>query len=198
MDLKQAIANLERRGFAVSHFATAQEAADYLVSAIAGTTVGLGGSQTLEALGIYERLQEKNEVFWHWYHKDADLIRSATRARVYLTSANAIAQTGEIVNIDGRGNRIAATLYDKDAVYFVVGINKFTDDFDSALWRARNVAAPKNAQRLGSKTPCAVRADKCYDCNSPGRICRGLSVLWAPMLDMQKMEVVIIDEELGA
>ena len=69
-------------------------------------------------------------------------------------------------------------------------------DYDSALWRLRNVVAPKNAQRLGRKTPCAVKADKCYNCSSPDRICKGLVVLYQKMRAMD-MEVVLIDQELG-
>ena len=118
-------------------------------------------------------------------------------ARVYLTSANGVAETGEIINIDGTGNRVAATLFHKDVVYIIIGTNKIAEDYDKALWRARNIASPKNAQRLGRKTPCAVRGDRCYDCRSAERICRGLVVLWEPLNGVKKTEVVIIDEALG-
>jgi hypothetical protein len=88
-------------------------------------------------------------------------------------------------------------MYGKERVYMVVGTNKFADNFDAALWRARNIAAPKNAQRLGMKTPCAVKADKCYDCSSPDRICSELSVFWTKPGGVGKIEIVIIDQELG-
>ena len=74
--------------------------------------------------------------------------------------------------------------------------NKLAPTYDEALWRARNIAAPKNAQRLHAKTPCAVRADHCYDCKSPGRICRALTVLWGAMMGSD-MEVVLVNEDLG-
>ena len=197
MNIERTIENLEKRGFEVRRFKNRREAADYLVESIKGATVGIGGSVTVEQLGIYDRLQENNTVYWHWGGKDPQVVKAATGARVYITSANAVAETGEIINIDGRGNRVAATLFDKDAVYIVIGTNKIAEDFDAALWRARNIAGPRNAKRLNKKTPCAVRADKCYDCNSPERICRGLVVLWGKMLDIPKVEVVIIEEELG-
>ena len=108
-----------------------------------------------------------------------------------------MAETGELVNIDGTCNRIASSVYGHKRVYFVVGVNKIEPDYDRALWRARNVAAPKNAQRLGRKTPCAVKADRCYDCKSPERICRGLSVIWGRPTPVETMEVVLIGEELG-
>lgn len=198
MDIEKVKKNLEERGFVVSFFETKQEAADYLVESINGTTVGLGGSMTLDELGIYDRLAKNNTVSWHWLNKVPEIIKAATESRVYISSANAISQNGEIVNIDGRGNRVAGTLFDKKRVYIVAGINKITEDLDSAIWRARNIASPKNAQRLGVKTPCAVKGDKCYDCRSPERICRGLVVLYGPMLDMERVEVVLIGEELGA
>jgi hypothetical protein len=81
-------------------------------------------------------------------------------------------------------------------VYFVIGENKIAKDYDSALYRARNIAAPLNARRLGVKTPCAVKADRCYNCNSPERICRGLSALWCkPMTG--EFEVILVHEDLG-
>lgn len=121
----------------------------------------------------------------------------AATAEVYVLSANAIAEdTGEILNIDGTGNRVSASLFGHRKVYFVAGKNKVSPDYDSALWRLRNVVAPKNARRLGRKTPCAEKADKCHNCNSPDRICKGLVVLYQKMRAMD-MEVVLIDQELG-
>lgn len=198
MNVEKTIENLRARGFAVKHFASAAECVDYLAGSISDTTVGLGGSMTLEQLGLYDRLTGNNSVSWHWFHKTPEIIKAATESKVYICSANAVAQTGEIVNIDGRGNRVAGTLYGKKEVYIIIGTNKITEDLDSAILRARNVAAPRNAQRLGVKTPCAVKGDRCYDCRSPQRICRGLVVLYGPMLDMEKVEVVIVDEVLGA
>jgi hypothetical protein len=81
-------------------------------------------------------------------------------------------------------------------VYFVIGRNKLASTFDEALWRARNIAAPKNAQKLGRKTPCAVKGDRCYNCKSPDRICRSLVVLWEPSAGMET-EIVLVDEDLG-
>ena len=189
--------NLESRGYTVRVFATGKEAADYLDAALDGKSVGFGGSMTLDALGLYERLGTHNQVIWHWKQADkAAAHRSALSAGVYLTSVNGLAETGELINIDGTGNRVAATLFVHEKVYFVVGRNKLAPTYDEALWRARNIASPKNAQRLGKKTPCAVKGDRCYDCKSPDRVCRGLVTLWGPMMGMEA-EVLLIDEELG-
>lgn len=193
-DIEKLRKNLEDRGIQSSYFATAQAAADYLDQQIDGTTVGIGGSMTVKVMGLYPRLSAHNQVAWHW---EGDSLEEAAKTEVYLTSANGVAETGELVNIDGNCNRIASSVYGHKRVYFVVGINKIEPDYDRALWRARNVAAPKNAQRLGRKTPCAVKGDRCYDCKSPERICRGLSVIWGRPTPVEVMEVVLIGEELG-
>ena len=191
-DIERLRKNLEDRGIRSSYFATAQ-AADYLDRQIDGTTVGIGGSMTVKAMGLYPRLSAHNRVVWHW---EGGSLEEAAGTEVYLTSANGVAETGELVNIDGNCNRIASSVYGHKRVYFVVGINKIEPDYDRALWRARNIAAPKNAQRLGRKTPCAVKGDRCNDCKSPERICRGLVVLWEAVANME-MEVVLIDQDLG-
>ena len=189
--------NLEAKGFRVSTFETAQAAADYLNGAIDGVSVGFGGSVTLDQMGLYDRLAAHNNVIWHWKAEDKLAARyQAITTDMYITSVNGLAETGELINIDGIGNRVAATLFGHKKVWFVVGRNKLAPTYDEALWRARNIAAPKNAQKLQKKTPCAIKADRCYDCKSPDRICRGLVVLWEAVTSME-MEVVLIDEELG-
>lgn len=186
---------LRQRGYTVHVFETGAEAADYLSGAIDGVSVGIGGSVTVQQLGLYDRLAQHNQVYWHWQGGPEQRAKAA-EADVYLTSANGLAETGEILNIDGAGNRVASTLYGHKKVYFVIGANKLAPTRDEALWRARNIAAPRNAQRLGKKTPCAVKGDKCYDCKSPDRICRGLVELWGPMMGMET-EVILIGEDLG-
>ena len=187
---------LERRGYTVRTFAAAEEAAAYLDGAIDGKTVGFGGSATLDALGVYDKLAAHNTVIWHWKQEANAARKAAMQTQVYLSSANGLAESGEIVNIDGTGNRVSATLFGHEKVYIVIGRNKLAPTYEEALWRARNIAAPKNAQRLGRKTPCAVHGDRCYDCKSPERICRGLVVLWEAVANME-MEVVLIDQDLG-
>ena len=187
--------NLEARGFAVKTFATAAEAAAYLDASIDGVTVGIGGSLTVQAMGLHEKLSAHNTVHWHWTDGQEARAKSAG-ADVYITSANGLAETGEVINIDGFGNRVASTLYGHKKLYFIIGRNKLAPTYDEALWRARNIAAPKNAQRLGKKTPCAVKGDRCYDCKSPDRICRGLVVLWGPSMGVET-EIVLVDEDLG-
>lgn len=186
--------NLEARGFTVRTFAAKEEAADYLDREIDGVSVGFGGSMTVQEMGLYPRLAAHNRAVWHW---DTAGLAEAAATDVYIASVNGLAETGELINIDGTGNRVASTLFGHKKVYFVVGKNKLAPDYDQALWRARNIASPKNAQRIGVKTPCAVKGDRCYDCKSPERICRGLVVLWEKPKAIETMEVILIDEELG-
>ena len=200
MDFTTVEKNLRERGFKVSAFATAQEAADYLNAQIDGASVSFGGSVTLSQMGLFESLGKHNTIYSHWNVPDgmnADEVREkAATCEHYLLSANGLAETGEIINIDGTGNRVASSLFGHKKVWYVVGSNKLAPTYEEALWRARNISAPKNAQRLGVKTPCAVNGDRCYDCKSPQRICRGLVVMWEAIRSCES-EVVLVDETLG-
>ncbi|WP_077613127.1 lactate utilization protein [Clostridium sp. Marseille-P2415] len=191
---------LRDKGYIVNVFDTVRQASAYIDAQVDSQTIGFGGSMTLEQMGLYEMLNKHNTVFWHHRIPDGrtskEVRLQANGANIYISSVNGLAETGEIINIDGNCNRIASIFYGHEKIYFVVGKNKLEKDYDSALYRARNIAAPLNAKRLGVKTPCAVKGDKCYDCKSPERICRGLSVLWdKPMTG--EFEVILIDEELG-
>ena len=192
--------NLCARGYTVSCFETATEAADYLDAAIDQKTVGMGGSVTLGQMNIYDRLSSHNQVYNHARPKEGqtprDIFPLAAQAQIYLSSVNGLAETGEIVNIDGNCNRISSICFGHEKVYLVVGKNKRAPDYDAALWRARNIAAPKNAKRLNKNTPCAKEADRCYNCQSPERICRALSVFWERPRACE-FEIVLINEELG-
>ena len=109
MDLEKLAKNVRARGFDFFHAATAEEAVQHVLEQVQNTTVGIGGSTTVDQLGLYDRLKENNEVHWHW--KDgpkAEVYRDAAEAEVYLSGVNGIAETGELVNIDGKGNRVAA------------------------------------------------------------------------------------------
>lgn len=192
--------NLEKNGYRVISFDTAQEAVQWLDAQIDAATVGFGGSMTVKQTGIYDLLKTHNRAFWHADVPQGetafDVRMHARETDVYIASANAVAETGEIVNIDGMGNRVAEITFGHKEVYLLIGKNKIAPDLESAVFRARNVAAPKNAQRLGRNTPCAVKGDKCYNCDSPERICRALSVLWRAPTGA-KYTVLLIGEELG-
>ncbi len=197
MDTSKLEKNLRARGIDFKYFETGAQAADYLAGELAGATVGMGGSKTLEAIGLYEKLTDRAEVFWHWKQEPEAARAGAAAAQVYVSSANGIAETGEIVNIDGMGNRVASTFYGHSRVYIVAGVNKLMPSLDEAIGRARNVAAPKNARRFGKKTPCAQGELRCHYCSSPERICRTMSIIMGKSMGVEKQEVVLINEELG-
>ncbi len=179
-------------GFAFSYFDTAAEAADYLLEKCRGKRTTFGGSMTLTELGLYERLKGADEdVTWH---ARGDGFRA--EGDVYLTSANALSETGEIVNIDGNCNRIAGSIYGFKEGYVVCGVNKLTADLTAAMRRARKVAGPLNARRLNRKTPCAVTG-VCADCRSPERICKVMAITMQPPGLFEHYEVIIIGEHIG-
>jgi len=192
--------NLEKKGYKVSVFDTAVQAANYMSSAVTDTTVGIGGSMSVLEMGLYEKLSANNSVYWHWKAtanmSGTKMMEMARKADIYICSVNGIARTGEIINIDGNGNRIAETLYGHKKVYLIVGENKIAPDFEKAVWRARNIAAPLNAKRLGAATPCAVKGDRCYNCSSPAKICRGVSVFIEKPTGCE-YEIVLVKEKLG-
>ena len=195
MNLEKTIKNLKNRNFKVSYFATRAEASEYLNSQMDGSTIGIGGCKTAEELGLFQSLSQHNEVFWHWKVPGQETYRNAAAARYYISSANAISEDGEILNIDGRGNRVASTLFGHEKLFIVAGVNKIEENFEAALSRARNVAAVTNVKRFDMPVPCKID-DKCHDCRVPGHACNALVVLWSPMMDMET-EVVLIGEELG-
>ncbi len=172
----------------------------YLDEAIDGKTVGFGDSQTLYNMGLYEMLQTHNDVCSPMHLKDSEtfdeVAKQCIKTQIYLLSVNGASEQGEMVNIDGHGNRVSCSLYGHEKVYFVFGINKIAPTLEDAIWRARNIAAPINAKRLGYKTPCAVKGDRCYDCNSSDRICNAM-VLHLHKLSRCDVEVIVIGQELG-
>jgi len=121
--------------------------------------------------------------------------RECVLTDVFLCSVNAATIQGELLNMDGTGNRVAGSLFGHKKVYFIIGRNKFCDSIEKAVNRIRQVAAPMNAKRLGKRTPCAVTGH-CADCSSPDRICNALTIHWKKMSNIE-MEIVLIDEDLG-
>ena len=200
MDAEKLQRSLRARGWDFKHFATGEEAADYLAGELSGASVGIGGCGTADAIGLYDKLKAVcPDVAWHW--KEEDQLAARMRAMTtdaYVCSANAIAETGEIVNIDGMGNRIAATTFGHKRLYIVAGKNKVCPDLESAIHRARNVAAPLRARSMGMNTPCTRGEElKCCDCSAADRVCCAMTILMHKMMGMDKCELILIDQDLG-
>ena len=160
MNLDTVKSNLEKKGYTVFIFDTEQDAVSYLKSTISGTDVGFGGSQTLTDLDLRHVLAENNKVIVPDFPEEGESFRSTADkcldTEVFLLSANAVTEAGEIVNIDGTGNRLAGSLYGHKRVIYVIGENKIGGTLEEAIRRARNIAAPKNALGLYRRTPCAM------------------------------------------
>ena len=164
MDLTKLKSNLEKKGYKVSIFDDDSEAVEYLETVINGVSVGFGGSQTLTSLDLHHILAKNNQVFVPDFAPEGETFHSmaikAMNTDVYLLSANAISENGEIVNIDMVGNRLAGSLFGHKKVFYIVSENKIGGTLEQAVYRARNVAAPKNALGLYCKTPCAMAVQK--------------------------------------
>ena len=196
-DLEKTRKNLENRGFRAHVFATGAEAADYLAQTLHNTCIGIGGSVTIDEIGAYDRLSADNDVIWRWKKPTPDSRERGAAAETFLCSANGVSETGEIVNIDGYGNRVAPTIYGPERVFLVVGKNKIAPDLNGAIDRARNIAAPLNARRLNRHTPCAVGEPRCHDCRSPEKICGVMTVFFMPPTSIKEFHVLLVNEDLG-
>ena len=201
MDIEKTGRSLEKNRYTVSFFESSEEAAEYIDKAIDGRTVGFGDSMTMKSMKLYERLSKHNQVYDPNQSTDNDefleLAKKCLDTEIYLTSVNAISETGEMVNIDGTGNRVAGSLFGHEKVYFVVTTNKIEESLEKAVYRARNIAGPKNALKYNLRTPCVIKGDRCYDCASPDRICNTLNIYLKKMNDIDDVEIVLIDEKLG-
>ena len=111
----------------------------------------------MKEMGLFEALQQKNVVVWHNKIPGRSVRKLANSADIYISSANAVTETGELVNIDGTGNRVAMTAFGPQSCYYIIGRNKITANISDAYSRCKNVAVPLNARRLGAKTPCVVK-----------------------------------------
>lgn len=185
--------NFEAHGFTVRFFDTADDAAEHLAHRLAGQTVGFGDSETLISMKMYEKLTAAGCTVW--FHKvpdhPSDVLIRARDASWYLLSANGISETGEIVNIDGNGNRLTSTTFGKKTVFFVVGRNKVVPTMYDAVERAENIARPLNAKKYLGVDASQEALDARMD-----RMDRAILILKKPVHGM-KAELLLIDEDLG-
>jgi hypothetical protein len=163
--------------------------------------IGLGGSRTLEELDILNLLRNGQYDLQDQYapglarEEQLRLRREGTLAPWFLSGVNAISETGEMVFIDGMCNRVAGVLYNAEKVLLVSGVNKICPDLDKALWRARNIAAPTNAKRLNTGSPC-TEAGICSDCNNERRICNA-TVIVHSQRDPGRIFLLLVGGEFG-
>ena len=161
-----------------------------------GSRIAMGGCMSAHEIGLIEALEAGNYNYIDRSKLDARAgLMAAYDADVFLSSANAITSDGIMVNIDGNSNRVSCIAQGPRKVVFIVGLNKVCDDLDGAMKRARNVAAPCNAQRFDIKTPCR-ETGKCFDCKSPDTICcQFLITRYSRHTD--RIHVILVNENLG-
>lgn len=196
--------NLEVNHFTVHRAGNKDEAREIALSLIPpGAKVGMGNSLTLRETGIFAALTSGafNTInqFEAGISPEENLRRrkAGMIADVYFTSTNVLTMDGALINVDGKGNRVAAMMFGPDRVVVVVGKNKIVVDEAAAWEKMRGSIAPTLAKRLGRATPCAGTGT-CSDCQSPQRICRCYTVIRSQMpADRDRIHIILVDEDLG-
>lgn len=204
---------LEKNGMTTYYLSAKEEVVPLLETLIpAGSTVGIGGSMTLFEAGVIDHLRQPKYHLFDRYQEGLSrqsvekIYRDSLTADVYLSSTNALTEEGELYNVDGNGNRVAALVYGPKSVIIIAGINKIVPDLEAAIYRVKTVAAPKNCVRLHCKTYCQ-KAGKCVSlrqphpgmtdgCSSPTRICRHYHVA-GPQRQKGRIQVILVGESLG-
>lgn len=200
--VKKAIEKLEAHEFKAIFVRTKEEAIQEIWKYVTPKQkIGVGGSLTIRNLGIMEQLEAQGHTIYdHWKpglpkEKVLEIRRAQMTSDLFLGSVNAITLSGELINIDGVGNRVNSINFGPGKVILVAGYNKIVEDVQEGLHRVKNVAAPLNAKRLNIDVPCA-KLGKCVDCNSPNRICR-VTMIHERKPSLTDMLIILVGEELG-
>ena len=198
----KAIEKLVAHDFKAIYVKTKEEAVEEIWKhVVPKQKIGVGGSLTIRGLGILEKLEAQGyAIYDHWKpglskENNLQVRKSQMTSDLFLSSSNAITLNGELVNIDGAGNRVNSSNFGPGKVILVAGFNKIVEDVQEGIKRIKNVAAPLNARRLNIDVPCA-KVGKCVDCNSPNRICR-LIVIHERRPLLTDILIILVGEELG-
>ena len=195
---QKVIKGLESRNMSGYYAGTKEEALKIALELIPkGSSVTMGGAMSAHEIGLVEALKSPD---YNFIDRDKAVDKRAAMLAAYdadffLSSANAMTEDGIMINVDGNANRVSAIAQGPKKVIFIVGMNKITKDVDSAMKRARNVAAPINAQRFGLSTPCTATGS-CMDCKSPDTICCQI-LITRYSKHKDRIHVILVDEQLG-
>jgi L-lactate utilization protein LutB len=195
------IKNLQSRHFDAYYCETKEEALEKALSLIpAGSSVGWGGALSAQQIGLLDAVNAGNFVALDRDkaanpQEREEIMRKCLMADTFITGANAISLEGQMVNIDGNGNRVAAIIYGPKQVLVIAGMNKVEDSLEAAVTRARTVAAPMNKQRFPLQTPCEVTGT-CANCKSDGCICNQI-VITRNCKPAGRIKFILVREELG-
>ena len=193
---------LNHRGYQAQFCADENAAVESVLGLIPEqASVGIPGTVTIRQLGLMEKLSERgNKIFQHWDpslkpEEKKQRFLDANSADWFLTSSNAITLSGDLVNIDGVGNRVSAMAWAPGKILYVIGMNKICPDLQSAIERVRNVATPPNCVRLNGQTPCA-KLGHCANCDVPDRVCRMLAIMERPPFGRES-HILLVGANLG-
>ena len=195
---QKVIKGLESRNMSGYYAGTKEEALKIALELIPkGSSVTMGGAMSAHEIGLVEALKSPDYNFID-RDKASDkraAMLAAYDADFFLSSANAMTEDGIMINVDGNANRVSAIAQGPKKVILIVGMNKITKDVDSAMKRARNVAAPINAQRFGLSTPCTATGS-CMDCKSPDTICCQI-LITRYSKHKDRIHVILVNDNLG-
>ena len=195
---QKVIKGLESRNMTGYYAASKEEALKIALDVIPKqSSVSMGGAMSAREIGLVQALKDGDYEFIDRdaYEDGRAAMLKAYDADFFLAGANAMTEDGVIVNIDGNSNRVSAIAQGPKHILFIVGMNKICDDVDGAMKRARNVAAPINAQRFNLNTPCA-KTGSCMNCKSPDTICcQFLITRYSRHTD--RIHVILVNDNLG-
>ena len=202
-DLKKELEANNYEVFVAESAAEAKEIVmENIIPAIKPKSISWGGSMTFIATGLYAALKNREDVeVLDTFDKKItpeqayERRRQSLLADLFITGTNAVTESGQLVNLDATGNRVAAMIFGPKHVIVIAGVNKIVKNLDEALERINTIAAPINAKRLNRQTPCAVNGI-CTDCNSPERICRVTTII-NKKPKRTNLTIVLVGEELG-
>ena len=200
--VKKTIEKLQAHEFRAIYVKTKEDVVQEILKHIAPKqSIGVGGSVTIRELRILEKLEAQGAIIYdHWKpgltkEQTLEIRKKQMTSDIFLSSVNAVTMNGELVNIDGAGNRVNSTVFGPGKVILIAGYNKMVENVQEAIKRVKNVSAPLNAKRLNLDLPC-VRAGRCIDCNSPARICRVI-VIHERKPILTDILIILVGEELG-
>ncbi|MCL2790839.1 MAG: lactate utilization protein [Desulfobulbus sp.] len=199
---KKVVSALEKNGFTATYFQDRASAAAHLLSLVPdGASIGLGGSVTIQSMDIKHKLTQRGCTLLDHHGQGLSIDecnavrRKQMHADVFLCSSNAVTMQGELVNVDGAGNRVASMMFGPKRVIIVVGTNKLVNTLDEAHDRIKTVAAPANNRRLNYPNPC-VETGECMNCRSKTRICNLTTIIHRQPL-FTDIHVLVVGEGLG-
>ena len=200
--VERTISALKKNNFEALFVPDAKAALEEVMRRIPdGATVGVGGSVTLNQIGLLDALGKRNvRLIWPFQQARNDeerieLVRKSFSSDIFLSSTNAVTEDGKLFNVDATGNRVGAMFIGPKSVIVISGVNKIVKDIEAAEKRVKEWTAPQNAKRLKRKTPC-VETGVCADCSSPDRICN-IYVTLAKRPSRTDVVIILVGEKLG-